>query len=82
MDSIWAFRSAYHEAREFKSVQDAFCQTAESGLWESLSGDFPDDLHLEMLVDVLRGKVKVINCSNMLLHDGLWNRLIDFDPCL
>lgn len=59
MDSIWSLRSAYEEARQIKSTQDAYCQKAEAGLWESLDSDFPEDLRWEMLVDVLRGKVKV-----------------------
>jgi uncharacterized cupin superfamily protein len=59
MDSIWALRSAYNEARKVKDAQDAYCQKAERGLWESLEGGFPDSLQWEMLVDVLRGRVKV-----------------------
>jgi uncharacterized cupin superfamily protein len=59
MDSAWSFRAAYHKARKIKVAQDAFCQKAEAGLWESIDGDFPEDLKWEMLVDVLRGKVKV-----------------------
>lgn len=63
MDSIWSLRFAYDEARQVKSTQDAFCQKAEAGLWESLDDDFPQDLKWEMLVDVLRGKVKVADFS-------------------
>jgi uncharacterized cupin superfamily protein len=59
MDSIWAFRSAYNEARKVKEAQDAYCQKVEAGLWEILDGDFPESLQWEMLVDVLRGRVKV-----------------------
>lgn len=60
MDTMWSYRSAYHEARKVKGLQDAFCQKAEAGLWESIGNDnFPEDLQYEMLVDVLRGKVKV-----------------------
>jgi uncharacterized cupin superfamily protein len=59
MDSAWSFRAAYHKARQIKFAQDSFCQKAEAGLWESIDGDFPEDLKWEMLVDVLRGKVKV-----------------------
>lgn len=60
MDSVWSFRSAYDEARKVKLAQDEFCVKAESGLWDSLKGQtYPDNLKWEMLVDVLRGRVKV-----------------------
>lgn len=62
MDSMWALRSAYNEARKVKQQQDDFCAKAEAGLWEDIAGQsFPDNLKWEMLVDVLRGRVKV--CS-------------------
>lgn len=59
MDTIWALRSAYNQAMKIKVSQDEYCRKAESGLWESLDGPFPVDFRWEMLVDVLRGKVKV-----------------------
>ncbi len=60
MDSLWAFRSAYDEARKIKKQQDDFCARAEAGMWDELKGqDFPESLKWEMLVDVLRGRVKV-----------------------
>ena len=59
MDSIWALRSAYNEARNMKNMQDAFCTNAERELWESVDGKFPEDLKWEVLVEVLRGRVKV-----------------------
>ena len=60
MDSIWAYRSAYNEARKIKQKQDDFCEFAEAGLWNELSDKkFPEELKWEMLVDVLRGRVKV-----------------------
>lgn len=61
MDSIWALRSAYNEARKIKLEQDLFCQKVEAGLWDSVDGHFPNNFKWEMLVDVLRGRVKV--CS-------------------
>ncbi|KAI0692573.1 hypothetical protein BC835DRAFT_1416500 [Cytidiella melzeri] len=62
MDSLWAFRSAYNEARKVKQLQDDFCATAEAGLWGQLTDHtFPDSLQWEMLVDVLRGRVKISN---------------------
>ncbi|KAF8812241.1 composite domain of metallo-dependent hydrolase [Phlegmacium glaucopus] len=63
MDTIWALRSAYTQAMKLKISQDEYCSKAELGLWESL-GPFPDDFRWEMLVDVLRGKVKVSNHCN------------------
>jgi len=59
MDSIWSLRTAYTEAMKIKLAQDEYCANAENGLWNSLAAPFPDDLKWEMLVDVLRGKVKV-----------------------
>lgn len=59
MDTIWALRSAYNQAMKIKVTQDEYCRKAETGLWESLDGPFPIDFRWEMLVDVLRGNVKV-----------------------
>lgn len=59
MDSVWSLRAAYHQARQIRNIQDVFCQNAQAGFWNSIQGDFPEDLKMEMLVDVLRGKVKV-----------------------
>ncbi|KAG6854875.1 hypothetical protein C0991_012065 [Blastosporella zonata] len=59
MDSMWAFRSAYNEARRIKLAQDAFCAKAEAGFWGV--GEFPESLQWEALVDVLRGRVKISN---------------------
>ncbi|KAF8663419.1 hypothetical protein AX16_000991 [Volvariella volvacea WC 439] len=59
MDSAWSFRAAYHEAQKIKKDQDDYCAKAEAGLWESLTGSFPQSLQWEALVDVLRGRVKV-----------------------
>lgn len=44
-----------------KAAQDLYCQRAEAGLWDSLDYAFPENLQWEMLVDVLRGKVKISN---------------------
>lgn len=59
MDSIWSLRSSYNEARKAMEAQDSFCQKAEAGLWESIQAEYPDHFQWEMLVDVLRGRVKV-----------------------
>ncbi|VDB85240.1 unnamed protein product [Peniophora sp. CBMAI 1063] len=58
MDTFWAFRQAYDKARQLKESQDDYCAKASRNQWKDL-GDFPEDLQWEMLVDVLRGKVKV-----------------------
>ncbi len=62
MDASWQFRSAYEKARQIKDSQDAFCAKVEAGVWDDpqVKGrNFPNDLQLEALVDVLRGRVKV-----------------------
>ena len=65
MDMMWSLRSAYHEAQKVMKAQDAFCAKAEMGIWEPESAStLPDDFQWEMLVDVLRGKVKVGSISN------------------
>ena len=64
MDAIWSFREAYNEARNVMSLQDSYCERAEAGLWNELSGDFPDSYKWEALVDVLRGRVRVSRCIN------------------
>ncbi|KAJ6490404.1 hypothetical protein C8R47DRAFT_1124518 [Mycena vitilis] len=70
-DAIWALRSAYAEARNILAAQDAYCSKVDAGLWDSL-GPFPEDLRLEMLVDVLRGKVKVTSqCQGAVDIDAL-----------
>ncbi|KAJ7691755.1 hypothetical protein B0H17DRAFT_1062568 [Mycena rosella] len=58
MDTVWSVRKAYDDARKIKIVQDQYCAKAQAGQWSGL-GEFPSDLALEALVDVLRGKVKV-----------------------
>ena len=62
MDSVWALRAAYNDARKVMVAQDAYCSKAEAGLWDPSMGDFPENPKWEMLVDVLRGRVKVQNC--------------------
>ncbi|GAC75374.1 hypothetical protein PANT_15c00040 [Moesziomyces antarcticus T-34] len=67
-DEAWDFRRTFAAARELKNKQDAFCDSARS--FSSLHGagaapatladaEFPDDLELEALVALLRGKVKL-----------------------
>ncbi|KAI0748925.1 composite domain of metallo-dependent hydrolase [Fomes fomentarius] len=58
MDTAWAFRQAYEQARKIKAAQDEFCDKATRGDWAGL-GEYPEDLQWEALVDVLRGRVKI-----------------------
>ncbi|KAI9000710.1 composite domain of metallo-dependent hydrolase [Trametes punicea] len=73
MDTMWALRSAYAEAREIRDAQDAFCAKAEAGLWGEVGGrSFPEDSRWEALVDVLRGRVKVsAQCSEAVDLDAM-----------
>ncbi|CEQ43009.1 SPOSA6832_04872, partial [Sporobolomyces salmonicolor] len=61
LDLSWNFRSAFDSARTLKRKQEAFCSRALAAhaRGEVEEGEFPDDLKLEALVDVLRGKVLV-----------------------
>ncbi|KAI0085133.1 carbohydrate esterase family 9 protein [Irpex rosettiformis] len=59
MDTTWAFRQGYNEAREIKQAQDSYCAAVLAGRWEGLSSEFPENYQWEALVDVLRGRVKV-----------------------
>ncbi|KAJ1026294.1 hypothetical protein NDA16_002381 [Ustilago loliicola] len=67
-DEAWDFRRTFSAARDLKNKQDAFCDSAKS--FSALHGasdapstlaeaEFPDDLELEALVALLRGKVKL-----------------------
>jgi hypothetical protein len=59
-DSFRLPGARYDTARKIKDNQDAYCSKALKGKWKGL-GDFPEDLQWEALVDVLRGRVKVVN---------------------
>ena len=50
---------SYNTARKIKNQQDEYCSQALAGKWKNI-GKFPEDLKWEALVDVLRGRVKVI----------------------
>ena len=51
--------SRYETARKIKVEQDRYCAKALRGEWKGL-GEFPENLQWEALVDVLRGRVKVL----------------------
>lgn len=61
MDEALNFRQLFDQARTLKSKQDIFCEKALRDKGRTLQDQvtFPDDLALEAVVDVLRGKVKV-----------------------
>ncbi|KAF5393062.1 hypothetical protein D9757_001113 [Collybiopsis confluens] len=72
MDTIWAYRQGYEEARKLKVKQDDYCAKAVAGKWNEVDEKFPDDLKWEALVDVLRGKVKIQNhCYEAVDLDGI-----------
>jgi hypothetical protein len=51
--------SSYNTALKIKKKQDEYCSRAIAGKWNNI-GEFPEDLQWEALIDVLRGRVKVI----------------------
>ena len=54
----------FRRPRKVKKAQDDFCAKAEAGLWEDIADQsYPENLQWEMLVDVLRGRVKVCRRS-------------------
>ena len=56
-----------------KEAQDAYCTAAQAGQWQGL-GEFPTSLQWEMLVDVLRGRVKVnTHCYESVGECFVWN---------
>lgn len=61
MDEALNFRQLFDQARTLKAKQDDFCERALQDNGRSLEDQvtFPDNLALEAVVDVLRGKVKV-----------------------
>jgi hypothetical protein len=71
MDTIWAFRAIYNEARKVKEAQDDYCSKAVAHDWAGL-GRFPEALEYEALVDVLRGRVRVhTHCYEAVDFDAL-----------
>lgn len=56
---------SYDTAYKIKQRQDQYCRQALAGRWRDI-GSFPEDLQWEALVDVLRGRVKVISTHALL----------------
>ncbi|KAK2466065.1 hypothetical protein APHAL10511_001707 [Amanita phalloides] len=72
MDTMWTLRSAFNQASKVNAQQDAYCAKAESGLWSSIDDRFPENKDLELLMDVLRGKVKISSqCSETVDLDAI-----------
>lgn len=76
MDEAWDWRSAFKRASTLRQKQDDWCARASNFAQthpdQAPSDDgFPEELELEALVDVLRGKVKV----NTHCYTGTWSGL-------
>ncbi|KAF8622060.1 hypothetical protein AX15_007211 [Amanita polypyramis BW_CC] len=72
MDAMWALRSAFNQARMVKKQQDAYCAKAEAGLWGSITTRFPESQEWDLLVDVLRGRVKIsVHCYEAVDLDAM-----------
>ncbi|KAF5390646.1 hypothetical protein D9757_002646 [Collybiopsis confluens] len=80
MDTMWSLRAAYYQAKRAMNAQDNFCAQVEAGReWES---ELPstDGFQWDILVDVLRGKVKVTSdCSEALDLDNMIRLSNEFD---
>jgi len=50
---------SYAKAHKIKKKQDQFCNNVLSGKWNAGS-HYPEEMQWEALVDVLRGRVKVM----------------------
>lgn len=62
---------SYNTALKIKKQQDEYCSQALAGKWKHI-GKFPENLKWEALVDVLRGRVKVIEqCVLDWMHSTL-----------
>lgn len=59
MDEAYLFRSQFTRARTLRERQDAFCADLERDPLRTDRPVFPNELELEALVDLLRGKVKL-----------------------
>ncbi|KAF8630679.1 hypothetical protein AX15_002823 [Amanita polypyramis BW_CC] len=70
MDNMWALRYAYTQAKEVVRLQDEYCSKVPMD--GDFTDDFPEDYDWELLMDVLRGKVKVhIHCNEAVDLDGV-----------
>lgn len=59
MDEAFVFRENLDAARKLRDRQDAFCESLEADPSAEKAPEFPTDLRLEALVDLLRGRVKL-----------------------
>ena len=61
MDEAWNFRASFEKAQQLREKQDDFCTALDLGLLDHAPLEalrFPNDLELDILVDVLRGRTK------------------------
>ena len=69
MDEAWNFRASFEKAQQLREKQDDFCTALDLGLLDHAPPEalrFPNDLELDILVDVLRGRTKVhTHCYTM-----------------
>ncbi|KAK7444035.1 hypothetical protein VKT23_015432 [Stygiomarasmius scandens] len=78
MDGAWNFREAYARAQKILQSQNEFCSDLQSRVPAGTAYDdlekkgFPEDLELEALVDVLRGRVKLsVHCYEAVDLDAM-----------
>ena len=81
-DEAWNFRSTFERAAKLREKQDDFCQRLDDGLLNNAPPEeshFPNDLELDILVDVLRGRTKVhTHCYTMNDLDALVRHANEF----
>lgn len=69
LDEAWNFRSMFERARRLMEEQDDFCTGLRQGRLDDAAPSalrFPNDLEIDALVDVLRGRSKVhTHCYTM-----------------
>ncbi|WFD26574.1 hypothetical protein MNAN1_001557 [Malassezia nana] len=83
MDEAWNFRSMLERAQKLRERQDDFCAKLDAGQLDSATPDelhFPNELALDVLVDVLRGRTKVqTHCYTMNDLDAFVRHANEFD---
>lgn len=82
LDEAWNFRSTFERALKLRQKQDDFCQRLDDGLLNNVRPEeshFPNELELDILVDVLRGRTKVhAHCYSMNDLDALVRHANEF----
>lgn len=82
LDEAWNFRSTFERASKLRKNQDDFCQRLDDDLLNDARPEelhFPNELELDILVDVLRGRTKVhTHCYSMNDLDALVRHANEF----